>query len=232
MKNFTVSARHRRIAPMTLNEAPRAAVADVVVGDDSYLWLEAVDGEEVQDWVERHNGPTLARLSGERFEQMRADVLDILDSDCCRALNLPTMPSLSMHRKHQVVPRRDDGVLDMMMAHLLARKWWWTVQAAILVARNRCPVRDPYAYVTRLLMSWCNAGSAGWWSRLVVVVRRCSSPWRRPVLVLRRPPLRWRRFRRRAGGKKAPAQKASGAATSATPGTAKKVPAKKASAKK
>jgi len=34
---------------------------------------------------------------------------------------LPTMPSLSMHGKHQVVRRRDDGVLDMM-AHLQARK--------------------------------------------------------------------------------------------------------------
>jgi hypothetical protein len=34
---------------------------------------------------------------------------------CCRALNLATMPSLSMHRKHRVVRRRDDGVLDMMM---------------------------------------------------------------------------------------------------------------------
>ena len=37
-------------------------------------------------------------------------------TSCCRALDLPTMPSLSMHRKHQVVRRRDDGVLDMMMA--------------------------------------------------------------------------------------------------------------------
>ena len=37
-------------------------------------------------------------------------------TSCCRALDLPTMPSLSMHRKHQAVRRRDDGVLDMMMA--------------------------------------------------------------------------------------------------------------------
>jgi prolyl oligopeptidase len=66
---------------MTLNEAPRAAVADVVVGDDPYLWLEAVDGEEVLDWAQRHNGPTLARLSGERFEQMRAEALDVFDAD-------------------------------------------------------------------------------------------------------------------------------------------------------
>ena len=41
---------------------------------------------------------------------------------CCRALNLPTMPSLSMRRKDQMVRRRDDGVLDVMMAHLQARK--------------------------------------------------------------------------------------------------------------
>jgi hypothetical protein len=34
---------------MTLNEVPRAAVADVVLGDDPYLWLEAVGGEEVLD---------------------------------------------------------------------------------------------------------------------------------------------------------------------------------------
>jgi hypothetical protein len=35
---------------------------------------------------------------------------------CCRALKLPTMPSLSMHTK---VRRRDDGVLDMMVPPLL-----------------------------------------------------------------------------------------------------------------
>jgi prolyl oligopeptidase len=66
---------------MTLNEAARAAVADVVVGDDSYLWLEAVDGEEVLDWAQRQNEPTLARLSGERFEQMRAEALDVFEAD-------------------------------------------------------------------------------------------------------------------------------------------------------
>src|SRR5258705_1223127 len=66
---------------MTLNEAPRAAVADVVVGDDAYLWLEAVDGEGVLDWAQRHSEPTLARLSGERFEQMRAEALEVFDAD-------------------------------------------------------------------------------------------------------------------------------------------------------
>jgi hypothetical protein len=37
---------------------------------------------------------------------------------CCRALKLPTMPSLSMHTKHGVVRRLDDGVLDLMVPHL------------------------------------------------------------------------------------------------------------------
>ena len=45
------------------------------------MWLEAIDGEQELDWVERHNGPTLARLSGERFEQMRAEALDVFDAD-------------------------------------------------------------------------------------------------------------------------------------------------------
>jgi hypothetical protein len=51
------------------------------MGDDPYLWLEAVAGEQALDWVERHNGPTLARLSGDRFEQMRVEALDVLDAD-------------------------------------------------------------------------------------------------------------------------------------------------------
>ena len=48
---------------------------------DPYMWLEAIDSEQALDWVQRHNGPMMARLSGERFEQMRANVLDILDAD-------------------------------------------------------------------------------------------------------------------------------------------------------
>ncbi|MCW2560192.1 MAG: serine protease, family peptidase [Mycobacterium sp.] len=49
--------------------------------DDAYSWLEVGDGDQVLEWVQRHNGPTVAQLSGERFEQMRADVLDVFDSD-------------------------------------------------------------------------------------------------------------------------------------------------------
>jgi prolyl oligopeptidase len=41
-----------------MNDPRRTAVADGVVGDDPYLWLEAVDGEEALDWVERHKRST------------------------------------------------------------------------------------------------------------------------------------------------------------------------------
>jgi prolyl oligopeptidase len=51
------------------------------VGDDPYLWLEAIAGEQALNWVAQHNGPTLARLSGGRFDQMRAEALAVLDAD-------------------------------------------------------------------------------------------------------------------------------------------------------
>jgi hypothetical protein len=59
---------------------------------------------------------------------------------CCRALKLPTMPSLSMHGNHGVVRRHDDGVLDMMLARKLVGGL--EVQAGDQVARNRCPPQD------------------------------------------------------------------------------------------
>ncbi|TFV59270.1 S9 family peptidase [Mycobacterium sp. PS03-16] len=48
---------------------------------DPHLWLEEVTGEEALDWVRRHNEPTLADLGGERFEQMRTEALEVLDTD-------------------------------------------------------------------------------------------------------------------------------------------------------
>ena len=51
------------------------------VGVDPHLWLEEVDGDEALDWVRRRNGLTLAELGGDRFEQMRAESLEILDTD-------------------------------------------------------------------------------------------------------------------------------------------------------
>ncbi|AFM15382.1 serine protease, S9A family peptidase [Mycolicibacterium chubuense NBB4] len=48
---------------------------------DPYLWLEDVTGEDALAWVREHNEPTVADLGGERFEQMRAEALEVLDTD-------------------------------------------------------------------------------------------------------------------------------------------------------
>jgi prolyl oligopeptidase len=48
---------------------------------DPYLWLEDITGDEALGWVREHNEPTLAELSDERFERMRAEALEVLDTD-------------------------------------------------------------------------------------------------------------------------------------------------------
>ena len=48
---------------------------------DPYLWLEEVAGDDALTWVRQHNEPTIAELGGERFEQMRSDALEVLDTD-------------------------------------------------------------------------------------------------------------------------------------------------------
>jgi prolyl oligopeptidase len=52
-----------------------------VTVDDAHLWLEDITGDDALDWVRRHNEPTLADLGGERFEQMRGEALEVLDTD-------------------------------------------------------------------------------------------------------------------------------------------------------
>jgi prolyl oligopeptidase len=49
-------------------------------GDDAYLWLEDLRSEPALDWVRQRNEATLAELSGERFDQMRVEVLEVVDS--------------------------------------------------------------------------------------------------------------------------------------------------------
>ena len=48
---------------------------------DPYLWLEDVTGDDALDWVRRHNEPTLADLGDDEFEVMRAEALEVLDTD-------------------------------------------------------------------------------------------------------------------------------------------------------
>src|SRR3954466_12660847 len=55
-----------------------AGVDDIA---DPFLWLEDITGKDAVDWVRRHNEPTLAELRGERFEQMRTEALEVLDTD-------------------------------------------------------------------------------------------------------------------------------------------------------
>jgi prolyl oligopeptidase len=49
--------------------------------DDPYLWLEDVTGEDALNWVRARNEPTVDEFAGEQFEQMRAQVLEVLDTD-------------------------------------------------------------------------------------------------------------------------------------------------------
>ena len=48
---------------------------------DPYLWLEEVLGEQPLDWVRARNEPTVAEFSGDDFERMRAETLEVLDTD-------------------------------------------------------------------------------------------------------------------------------------------------------
>jgi prolyl oligopeptidase len=52
-----------------------------VMTDDPYLWLEDVTAEEALDWVRARNEPTLTEFRDARFEQMRAEALEVLDTD-------------------------------------------------------------------------------------------------------------------------------------------------------
>ena len=49
--------------------------------DDPYLWLEDITGDDALDWVREHNEPTIDEFSDERFEQMRTEALEVLDTD-------------------------------------------------------------------------------------------------------------------------------------------------------
>ncbi|UUO01559.1 prolyl oligopeptidase family serine peptidase [Mycolicibacterium novocastrense] len=51
------------------------------VDEDPYLWLEDITGDDALNWVRKHNEPTIARFGGARFEQMRREALEVLDTD-------------------------------------------------------------------------------------------------------------------------------------------------------
>ncbi|WP_231989614.1 prolyl oligopeptidase family protein [Mycobacterium sp. 852002-51057_SCH5723018] len=49
--------------------------------DDPYLWLEDIAGDEALDWVRARNEPTLAEFRDPQFDRMRAEALEVLDTD-------------------------------------------------------------------------------------------------------------------------------------------------------
>ncbi|MBV8965910.1 MAG: S9 family peptidase [Mycobacteriaceae bacterium] len=69
------------MAPMTFLAADPDPGPGTDPGTDPFLWLEEVTGEAALNWVRRHNEPTLAELCGERFEQFRAQALEVLDTE-------------------------------------------------------------------------------------------------------------------------------------------------------
>ncbi|MGH3633289.1 prolyl oligopeptidase family serine peptidase [Mycobacterium sp.] len=52
-----------------------------MISDDPYLWLEDVTGENALDWVRARNEPTIAEFGDDQFDQMRAEALEVLDTD-------------------------------------------------------------------------------------------------------------------------------------------------------
>jgi prolyl oligopeptidase len=49
--------------------------------EDPFRWLEEVTGDEALAWVRAHNEPTLAELCDDRFDEMRTQALEVLDTD-------------------------------------------------------------------------------------------------------------------------------------------------------
>ncbi|HEY7011767.1 MAG TPA: S9 family peptidase, partial [Streptosporangiaceae bacterium] len=48
---------------------------------DPYRWLEEVTGPAALDWVRARNAESLRQLSGPRFEGLRTEIRQVLDSD-------------------------------------------------------------------------------------------------------------------------------------------------------
>jgi prolyl oligopeptidase len=51
------------------------------LGGDPYQWLEDVTGDAALDWVRARSGETVAKLSGSRFQELRAEIRQVLDAD-------------------------------------------------------------------------------------------------------------------------------------------------------
>ena len=66
------------------NNKPAATIAPAApaASEDPYLWLEEVDSAKSLDWVKARNAESVkAYGSSPAFEEMRAQILDVMDSD-------------------------------------------------------------------------------------------------------------------------------------------------------
>ncbi len=73
---------HQPATSASSGSAATSATSATGEADDPYLWLEDVTGEQALAWVRERNEETLAGLAtGERFEQLRRQIREVLDSD-------------------------------------------------------------------------------------------------------------------------------------------------------
>ena len=49
--------------------------------EDPHLWLEDIDGDDALAWVRERNDACVAQFAGPEFERMRAQALEVLDTD-------------------------------------------------------------------------------------------------------------------------------------------------------
>ncbi len=74
-----------------MNQPTIASIADT---SDPWLWLEDVDAPIALDWVRVRNATTVGVLESDpRFETLRADILEVLDSDA----RIPLVEEIGAH---------------------------------------------------------------------------------------------------------------------------------------
>lgn len=77
---IAMNARPAMAQDNSSDQPPR--LSDVSASEDPYLWLEAVEDEKALNWVRERNALTQTEIaSDETFNELRADLLAILDSN-------------------------------------------------------------------------------------------------------------------------------------------------------
>lgn len=69
----------QRLLPCERGTPRHSTVSDM--NDDPHLWLEDIDGVGALTWVRARNQTTVAEFTDGRFEQMRTEALEVLDTD-------------------------------------------------------------------------------------------------------------------------------------------------------